>query len=162
MDVTFHWSYWVTQVGGWHDGDTPWACSTLWLLWEMLHMGNYSWQPFSKAHGTAHICDWMGRSHVALPALQHHSCGESKPLQPLISGYSHLRNNNKLLTLCLYGTWFLWVLLSGLGTGTDSPDVRLLKYLSAGVWRWFCLQMPFFFFSFALSFPSSNREVCFP
>lgn len=55
---------------------------------------------------------------MALCALLGHSCGEGKPLQPLISACSPLRkNNNKLLAFCLYGTWLLYVLISGLATG---------------------------------------------
>lgn len=99
-------------------GGTEYASMTLWLWWEMLHVGNYSWQPLSKASGILNICDCMGRSHTGLCALQGHSCGEAKPLQPLISACSPLRkNNNKLLAFCLYGTWLLCVLISGLATG---------------------------------------------
>lgn len=55
---------------------TDYASMTLWLWWEMLHVGNYSWQPFSKAPGIVNICDCTGRSCVALCALLGHSCGE--------------------------------------------------------------------------------------
>lgn len=57
---------------------TEYASMTLWLWWEMLHVGNYSWQLFSKASGIVNICDCMGRSRVALCALLSHSCGEGK------------------------------------------------------------------------------------
>lgn len=72
----------------------------------------------SKAPGIVNISDCKGRSRWALCALLGHSCGKEKPLQPLISACSPLRkNNNKLLALCLYGTWLLCILISGLATG---------------------------------------------
>lgn len=116
----FHWFYCVILPGtfGVCRG-TDSASVTLWLWWQMLHVGNYSWQLFSKGPGIVNILACMGRSRVALCALLGHSCGEwgGEPLQPLISGCSPLRkNNNKLLACCLYGTWLLCVLISGLAT----------------------------------------------
>ncbi len=82
-------------------------------MWEII-LGSC----FSSAPGIVNICDCTGRSCAALCALLGHSCGEGKPLQPLISACSPLRkNNNKLLYFCLYGTWLLSILISGLATG---------------------------------------------
>lgn len=159
MALVFHWFYSVILLrahGVWCG--TEYASMTLWLWWEMLHVGNYSWQPLSKAPGIVNICDCMGRSRMALCALLGHSCGERKPLQPLISACSPLRkNNNKLLAFCLYGTWLLCVLISGLATG--AALTHGLKNTAAVVsGDAFDSEKPFF-----LLFPSPtlNREVCF-
>lgn len=102
-------------------GGTVCARTTLWLRWEMLHVGNYSWRASSKGPGTANISDGMGRSRRVLSALLGHSCGEWNPLQPLISARSPLaKNNNKLRAFCLYGTWPRGVLISGFGDGCRS------------------------------------------
>lgn len=124
----------------------------------MLHVGNYSWQLFSKAPGIVNISDCMGRSCMALCALLGHSCGEGKPRQPLISACSPLRkNNNKLLASCLYGTWLLCVLISGLATG--AALTHWLKNTTSVASGDGFDSLEFFFFSFF--FPFSNREVCF-
>lgn len=54
---------------------TKYASTTLRLWWEMLHVGNYSWQLSSKVPGIVCICDGMGWGDVALCALLGHSCG---------------------------------------------------------------------------------------
>lgn len=127
----------------------------------MLHVGNYSWQPLSKAPGIVNIGDCMGRSRVALCALQSHSCGEGKPLQPLISACSPLRkNNNKLLAFCLYGIWLPCVLISGLAMGAALTHwFKNTAAVASG--DGFDSRESFLFFFF-LSFPFSNRGVCFP
>lgn len=123
-------------------------------------MGNYSWQLFSKGPGIVNICDCMGRSHTALCALLSHSCGEGKPLQPLISACSPLRkNNNKPLAFCLYGTWLLCVLISGLATGAAlTHGFKNTVAVASG-------DGFDFFFSFFLSPPLigkcvSHKETC--
>ena len=131
---------------------------TLWLWWEMLLVGNYSWQLFSKAPGIVNICDCMGRSRMAFCALLSHSCGEEKPQQPLISACSPLRkNNNKLLAFCLYGTWLLCVLISGLATGAAlTHKFKNTAAVASGDGFDYVSFFPLLF-----SFPTSNREVCF-
>lgn len=93
-----------------------WGGASLWLWWEMLHVGNYSWQALQSSLEWLISVTARVRAASALCASLSHSCGEGgKPLQPLISARSPLRkNNNKLLAFRLYGTWLLCVLISGL------------------------------------------------
>lgn len=122
------------------------ASMPLWLLWELLHVGNYSWQPHLKGSGIVNFCDSVGRSHTPPCALQHHSCGERKPLPPLISACSPLWKNNMLLAFCLHGTWLLLVLISGLEHG-HSTDAQIRKNTTAvASGHGFVYRLLFFFF----------------
>lgn len=115
--------------------DAVWSSHDCGFLAEILHVGNYSWQPCSKGPWNGSYV-WL-RPGAAQPFVLYwgHRCGGEGNRCSHWSQSAHLSERiiTSCFAFCLYGTWLLRVSVSGFGQGRAAVTHTLRGYRCSGV-----------------------------